>query len=74
MKPNKKFTLSVRDVEIIEHCLRDRCNTVSKYRLETNEKNSRLADQELAEIHDLLGRMHGEKIWYRPKNKIYVSG
>lgn len=26
------------------------------------------------EIQDLLGRIHNQKNWYRPKDKIYVSG
>lgn len=73
--PNTKFKLTVRDIEIIEHALRDRQRTVSKYKLNTsNANNQQLSDQELKEITDLLARLHDQKIFYRPKNKIYVGG
>ena len=73
--PNTKFKLTVRDIEIIEHALRDRQRTVAEYKLTvTDIENEQLADQELKEITDLLARLHHQKIFYRPKNKIYVGG
>lgn len=54
MKPNTKFVLSVRDIELIEQAL---------HKLE-----------QTAEVRDLLGRIHNQKNWYRPKDKIYVGG
>lgn len=33
-----------------------------------------LSMEQTAEVRDLLGRLHNQKIWYRPKNKVYVSG
>jgi len=30
--------------------------------------------EQTAEIQDLLGRIHNQKNWYRPKNGVYVSG
>ena len=53
-KPNDKFKLTVRDIEIIEDAL--------------------LKLEQTAEIQDLLGRIHNQKNWYRPKNAIYVGG
>ena len=53
-KPNTKFKLTVRDIEIIENAL--------------------LEQEQTAEIRDLLGRLHNQKNWYRPKNAIYVGG
>lgn len=82
MKPNTKFELSVLDVDMIEHALRDRQRKVSSYRLELAQieikseeelRKAELADQELREISDLLARLHDKKVWYRPK-KVYVSG
>jgi hypothetical protein len=29
---------------------------------------------EAKEILDLLGRIHDQKAWYRPKNGVYVGG
>ena len=72
--PNTKFNLTVRDIEIIEHALRDRQHKVSEYKLTaTDIENQQLADQELSELTDLLARLHDQKNWYRPKGT-YVGG
>jgi hypothetical protein len=73
--PNTKFNLTVRDIEMIEHALRDRQRTVIEYKLTaTDIENQQLADQEIKEIQDLLGCLHDQKIWYRPKTQTYISG
>lgn len=54
MKPNTKFNLSVRDIELIEQAL----HSVEQTR----------------EVRELLGRIHNQKNWYRPKDKVYVGG
>jgi hypothetical protein len=65
MKPNTAFKLNVRDISMIEHALRDRQHKVSMYRLSLeNSDLSKLADIELKEIADLLGRIHDQKEWY----------
>ena len=57
-KPNTKFDLSVEDMDLIEAAVR----------------KSQAEDQDKArEIHDLLGRLHNQKTFYRPKG-IYISG
>ena len=53
MKPNTKFELSVRDIEIIESALR--------------------SVEQTKEIQNLLGSIHNQKNWYRPKEN-YVGG
>ena len=30
--------------------------------------------EQTREVRELLGKLHNQKQWYRPKNKIYVSG
>ena len=30
--------------------------------------------EQTREVQELLAKIHHQKIWYRPKNKIYVSG
>ena len=54
MKPNTKFTLTVRDIELIEQALR-------------SVKQTR-------EVHELLGKIHNQKNFYRPKDDKYVGG
>ena len=72
MKPNEKFELSVRDIEIIEHALRAKAGRrgLAIAQGETSEK----LREEMHEIQELLGRIHNQKNWYRPSKGIYVSG
>jgi len=74
-KPNTEFELTVRDIEMIEHALRDRQRTVTEYKLTAADiENQQLADREVKEIQDLLGRLHNQKKFYRPKTETYVGG
>ena len=72
MGPNKKFELSVRDIEVIEQALRAKAGRrgLAIAQGETSE----LLRAEMQEIQDLLGRIHHQKNFYRPKDKIFVSG
>ena len=57
-KPNTKFDLSVEDMELIEAAL----------------KKSQATDQDEArKVQDLLGRLHNQKNFFRPKG-LYISG
>ena len=60
MKPNKTFELSVDDLELIERSLTAFMTTAD------------YVDQK--EIAQVLGKLHNQKNWYRPKNKVYISG
>lgn len=72
VKANRQFTLEVRDIEIIEQALRAKAGRrgLAIAQGETSEK----LKEEMNEILDLLGRLHEQKTWYRPKEKPYVSG
>jgi len=59
MKPNTKFELTVKDIEYIEYALRLNLSYA-------NDKDKHV-------INELLGKLHNQKNWYRPKEK-YVSG
>jgi hypothetical protein len=72
MKPNLKFELSVKDIEIIETALRNKVGRRSQRILEGEDPE--MLQTEAKEILDLLGRIHDQKAWYRPKNKVYVGG
>lgn len=83
MKPNTMFELTVDDVDIIENSLRHQLSRLSERRLthiqstviaETLLDSVKEIDAEIREITDLLGRIHNQKNWYRPKKEIYVSG
>ena len=59
MKPNTKFKLTVKDVELIESAL---------FLLQTNADES-----DKREIQELRAKLYHQKVWYRPKDN-YVSG
>lgn len=60
MKPNTKFELNVADLELIESALHHQLATAK--------------DEEQKAIYNLLGKLHNQKVWYRPKKITYVSG
>ena len=72
VKANKKFNLSVRDIEVIEQALRAKAGR--RGLAIANGETSPQLREELRELQDLLGRIHDQKVWFRPKDKTYVSG
>ena len=72
MKPNTKFELSVKDIKIIEEALNNKVNRRSQRILEGEDPEMLMS--EAKEIRDLLGRIHNQKNWYRPRNGVYVGG
>ncbi|MEL6647467.1 MAG: hypothetical protein AAFY35_12355 [Pseudomonadota bacterium] len=77
---NKTFELSVEDIELIENALRDRKRDLSEQAHEErcDDRDIVLLCQDTAEdvraIHDLLGRIHNQKVFYRPRSQPYVGG
>ena len=77
---NKNFKLSVEDIELIETALRDKKRELSEL---AHEDHCAVRDEvqiceetteEVRVIHDLLGRLHNQKTFYRPAKGTYVSG
>ena len=68
MKPNLKFELSVKDIKIIEEALNNKVMRRSQRIIDGEDPE--ILQTEAAEIRDLLGRIHNQKNWYRPKNAI----
>ncbi|MAI59375.1 MAG: hypothetical protein CML56_10465 [Rhodobacteraceae bacterium] len=59
--------MGVRDLDIIEVSLQKRLNELSKS--SRNDNNA-----EIAEIRGVLGNLHNQKVWFRPKSTVYVGG
>ena len=59
--------MGLRDLDIIEVSLRQRLNELSK-------STSKDYHREMREIRDVLGNIHNQKVWYRPKSSVYVGG
>ena len=83
-KANTSFDLDVRDVELIENALNSIItkqsstiiNSASNSNTQpTSENCPAEINNQIAELRDLLGKLHNQKIWYRPKSQfVYVGG
>jgi len=81
-----QFHLSIEDVDHIEGALRCQKKDLSLNRLafttsesdkEHTEDELNKIDAKLTRIHDLLGRLHNQKVFYRPPNQHnepYIGG
>ena len=67
MSFNTNFKMGLRDLDIIEASLHQRLNELSK-------STSKVHNREISEIRDVLGNLHNQKVWYRPKSSVYVGG
>ncbi len=74
-KYNRKFDLSLDDIDMIEAALRMINRDLS---LDREGVKPLLPPAEegghMSQIDDLLGRLHNQKIFYRPCKEPYVSG
>jgi len=68
-KYNKTFELSVEDLDLIEDALR-----ASKNAAINDDLAAKAANDNVRQIHDLLGRLHNQKTFYRPSKGTYVGG
>ncbi len=66
---NKNFELSVEDLDLIEDALR-----ASKMASAQAGLKSDAPQDKVLEIHDLLGRLHNQKTFYRPAKGTYIGG
>ena len=72
-KPNTSFELTVTDLDLIETALRTRKAGLSRRLAEVEASDDDLK-RSLHDIHDLLGRLHNQKTFYRPKSGVYIGG
>ncbi len=76
---NKSFELSVEDVDLIEMALHKTMSILSRPDLDAtlsagDGEAARDPQETLREISELLGRMHNQKNFFRPRNEVYVGG
>ncbi|WP_264210885.1 hypothetical protein [Leisingera thetidis] len=69
-KYNEMFALSVEDMELIETALHRTREMLSEAKPPAGSGD----EITLRRIHELLGRLHNQKVFYHPKDKVYVSG
>ena len=70
MKPNNNFELTVRDIEVIESALKSKAGRRG-LAIAQGDVSVQL-HSEMTELQELLGRIHDQKVWYRPKG--FVPG
>lgn len=70
---NTNFEMGLKELEIVEDALRFRLNQLSKTS-KSNAKTCSTEKKEITEIQSVLGSLHNQKLWYRPKDTPYVSG
>lgn len=70
---NDLFELSVSDIDLIETALQRTRDALSQELIALPDKNGEGAET-LRRVQELLGRLHNQKIFYRPKSGVYIGG
>ena len=71
--PNFNFELNLEDIALIEKTLNNQISELSKKHW-THPQDSNEHMNKIKEIREVLGKIHDQKVWYRPKKKVYVGG
>ncbi len=71
---NEMFMLSVNDMDLIETALRRTQHALSQEQLVQSDEGKGDHVETIRQIRELLGRLHNQKIFYRPKDSVYVGG
>ena len=67
---NRSFDIDLADLDVIETALRARVKSLSETAVEEDPQDG---ESELQSIKGLLGRLHNQKVFYRPKSG-YIGG
>ena len=68
-KYNTNFELSIEDLDLIEDALRRTKLEQTQAALKAGKSN-----EDARQIHELLGKLHNQKTFYRPAKGTYVGG
>lgn len=69
---NEMFELSVSDIDLIETALSQTRDALSREMVGQPGDSEKAA--RLKQVQELLGRLHNQKIFYRPKDGVYIGG
>ncbi len=70
---NSNFELTVEDMDLIETSLRQTKAELAAQFDKADNQSPKL-DQTVRQIHELLGRLHNQKVFYRPRKGSYIGG
>ena len=75
MKYASSFKVNPQEMEVIEKALK-RTLAVCLDELHTLPQgaNAEKLRSNIREVHELLGSLHNQKNWFRPKSPVYISG
>ena len=72
---NTEFQLNIEELKTIEDSMIYRLKRLTTRRLTVKKDSSKeKIDIEVKHIQELMGKIHNQKEWWRPKNKVYISG
>lgn len=77
---NRRFDLSIQDIDLIEESVRARGRELCSMRRALSDENPahmesiRVIEADQRDGEELLGRLHNQKMFYRPKASVYVGG
>ncbi|MEM9432942.1 MAG: hypothetical protein AAGA12_03405 [Pseudomonadota bacterium] len=79
---NSSFDMTIEDIDLIETALREHQRDLSSRRARQSVESALVAETDgvdeleanLEATADLLGRIHNQKVFYRPKKEAYIGG
>ena len=74
MPYTRKFELNTIELELVENALREELNKTQCLKEGCHDNLKQNTRDKAAALLDLLGSLHNQKNWYRPKNRTYISG
>lgn len=71
-KYNRQFDLNREDLSLIETALRERTARLTD--VQSGNASQVDIEETIRAGEDLLGRLHNQKVFFRPKKAVYVGG
>jgi len=69
-----KISIKYNRAELVENALRGELNKAQSLKEGCNDNLKQSTGDKAAALLDLLGSLHNQKNWYRPKDRTYISG
>ena len=74
MSYTRKFELNTIELELVENALRGELIKAQSLKEGCHDNLKQRTGDKAAALLDLLGSLHNQKNWYRPKDRTYISG
>ena len=74
MSYTRKFELNTIELELVENALRGELNKAQGLMEGCHDNLTQSTRDKAAALLNLLGSLHNQKNWYRPKNRTYIIG